>query len=168
MRTLVLSCTGMLLLLTCICISSKAQMVLSRQVVANAGGSGVVQNIQIQYTVGEAIVLPITNGKTLLTQGFQQPEESPRLTPGFNPVKSYILFPNPAVSSTKIQFDLLANVNVTIEVINPAGQNIYHQYLQLGIGKSTVVLPVNHFAAGIYTIMLNVSGNVFFEKLIVQ
>lgn len=168
MRTFVLSCTCALLLLTCICTSSKAQVVLSRQVVANAGGSGVVQNIQIQYTVGEAIVLPITNGKTLLTQGFQQPEESLRLPPGVNPVKSYILFPNPAVTSTKILFDLLANVNVTIEVINPAGQNVYHQFLQLGMGKSTVVLPVNHFAAGIYTVMLNVSGNVFFEKLIVQ
>ncbi|HEY9259147.1 T9SS type A sorting domain-containing protein [Chitinophaga sp.] len=168
MRTLVLSCTCALLLLTCFCISSKAQVTLNRQVVANAGGNGVVQNIQIQYTVGEAIVLPITNGKTLLTQGFQQPEESPKVLGGINPVKSYILFPNPAVTSTKIQFDLLSNVNITLEVINPAGQTIYHQYLQLGVGRSTVVLPVNHFAAGIYTVMLNVSGNIFFEKLIVQ
>jgi hypothetical protein len=168
MRTFVLSSTCALLLLTCVCISSKAQVILNRQVVAVAGGTGVVQNIHIQYTVGEAIVLPVTNGKTLLTQGFQQPEELPKLPPGVSPVKSYILFPNPAVTNTRIQFDLLANVNVTIEVINPAGQNVYHQFLQMGAGKNTVVLPVNHFAAGIYTVMLNVNGNIFFEKLIVQ
>lgn len=168
MKTIVLSCTCALLLLTCCCISSKAQFILNRQVVAVAGGSGAVQNIQIQYTVGEPIVLPVTNGKTLLTQGFQQPEEFPKLPPGASPVKSYIIFPNPAVSNTKIQFDLLANVNVTIELINPAGQNVYHQFMELGAGKTTVILPVNHFAAGIYTVMLNVSGSIFFEKLIVQ
>lgn len=168
MRTFVLSCIFALLFLTCISISSKAQVILNRQVIASAGGNGVVQNIQIQYTVGEAVILPITNGKTLLTQGFQQPEELPKLPPGVNPVKSYILFPNPAVTNTKIQFDLLSDVNVTLEVINPAGQSIYHQYLQLGAGRNTVILPVNHFAAGIYTVMLNISGNIYFEKLIVQ
>jgi hypothetical protein len=149
-------------------MTSQAQVILNRQVVSPTGGAGIVRNIQIQYTVGEAVVLPVTNGKTLLTQGFQQPEELPKLPPGVNPVKSYILFPNPAVSNAKIQFDLLADVNVTLEVVNPAGQSIYHRFLEMGAGKNTVILPVNNFAAGIYTVVINVSGNVFFEKLIVQ
>lgn len=168
MKTIVLRCSYALLLLVCTYVSSSAQIVLRRQVIACNGGSNVVQNMLIQYTVGEPIVLPVTNGKVLLTQGFQQPEEFPRTVPGVSPVKSYILFPNPAVTNTKIQFELTTNVTVTIEVINPAGQNIYHQFLELNAGKSTVILPVNHFASGIYTVMLNVSGNVFFEKLIVQ
>jgi hypothetical protein len=168
MKTIVHSCTYALVLLLCSCLSASAQVVLQRQVVANNGGSAIVQNIQIQYTVGEPIILPVTNGKVLLTQGFQQPEEFPKRAPGVNPLKSYMLFPNPAVTSTKIQFELLTGVSVTIEVINPAGQNIYHQFMELNAGKSTVVLPVNHFASGIYTVMLNVGGNVFFEKLIVQ
>jgi len=168
MKKIVLSCTCALVLLLCACLSVSAQVALKRQVVANTGGSGIVQNIQIQYTVGEPVILPITNGKVLLTQGFQQPEEFLKAAPGVSQLKSYLIFPNPAVSSTKIQFELLSNVNVTIEVINPAGQNIYHQFLELSAGKSTVVLPVNHFASGIYTVMLNVAGNVFFEKLIVQ
>ncbi|MBO9727921.1 MAG: T9SS type A sorting domain-containing protein [Chitinophaga sp.] len=168
MRTFVLSSICALLLLHCVCTSSQAQVILNRQVNAVSGGQGVVQNIHIQYTIGEAVVLPITNGKTLLTQGFQQPEELPKLPPGATPVKNYVIFPNPAVTNTKIQFDLLTNASITIEVINPAGQNVYHQFLQLGTGRNLVVLPVNHFAAGIYTVMLTVNGNVFFEKLIVQ
>lgn len=168
MRTLVLSCACALLLLHCVCTSSQAQVILNRQVTAASGGQGIVQNIHIQYTVGEAVVLPITNGKTLLTQGFQQPEELPKLPPGTTSVKNYVIFPNPAVTNTKIQFDLLSSANITIEVINPAGQNVYHQFLKLSAGRNLVVLPVNHFAAGIYTVMLNVAGNVFFEKLIVQ
>jgi hypothetical protein len=167
MKTVVLSCIAALLL-TGACFTSTAQVILNRQVASTTGGDGIVRNIHIQYTIGEAVVLPVTNGKTLLTQGFQQPEELPKLPPGVNPVKSYILFPNPAVSNTKIQFDLLANVNITIEVVNPAGQSIYHQYLEAGAGKNTVILPVNRFAAGIYTVVINVSGNVYFEKLIVQ
>ena len=59
-------------------------------------------------------------------------------------------------------------MNVTLEVVNPAGQSIYHRFLEMGAGKNTVLLPVNNFAAGIYTVVINVSGNVFFEKLIVQ
>ncbi|HWV65828.1 T9SS type A sorting domain-containing protein [Chitinophaga sp.] len=168
MRSIVLRCTLALLLPVCPYISSHAQVALKRQVVANTGGSAVVQNIQFQYTVGEPIILPITDGRVLLTQGFQQPEDFIKLTPGVNPVKSYILFPNPAVTNTRVVFDLLARVNVTLELINPAGQVIHHQFLEMGPGKSTVVLPVNHFASGIYTVMLNVNGNVFFEKLIVQ
>ncbi|MFX1708086.1 T9SS type A sorting domain-containing protein [Chitinophaga sp. CC14] len=168
MRTIVLRCTHALLLLVCACISSSGQVALKRQVVASTGGSAVIQNILFQYTVGEPIILPITDGRVLLTQGFQQPEDFTKLTPGVNPVKSYILFPNPAITNTRIVFDLLSKVSVTLELINPAGQVIHHQFLEMGPGKSTLVLPVNHFAAGIYTVMLNVSGNVFFEKLIVQ
>lgn len=151
-----------------ICSASQAQVVLNRQVVASSGGSGTIQNIQIQYTVGEPVITPITDGKLLLTQGFQQPEISPRLPPGVSPVKSYVLFPNPAVSVTKIQFDLLANASVGIELINTAGQTIYRQQSELALGRNTVVIPVNHLAAGIYTLMFNVNGYITFEKLIVQ
>lgn len=168
MRTLALRCATALFLLTCLCLSTKAQIILYRQVVATSGTFGTTPKMMISYTVGEVAVQPITNGKLLLTQGFQQPEDFPKLPPGTNPLKSYILFPNPAVTNTKIQFDLLSNANITLELINPAGQTIYHQYLELGGGRNTVVLPVNHFAAGIYTVVINVSGQVSFEKLIVQ
>ncbi|WP_291917740.1 T9SS type A sorting domain-containing protein [Chitinophaga sp.] len=168
MKTFILTSACALFLLTCINLSSQAQIILNRQVVASTGGAATVQKMMIQYTVGEAVIQPVTNGKFFLTQGFQQPEELPKLPPLTNPVKSYILFPNPAVTNTKIQFDLLSNATLTLELINPAGQTIYHQFLELGAGRSTVVLPVNHFAAGIYTVMLNVNGNVTFDKLIVQ
>ncbi|PSL47377.1 putative secreted protein (Por secretion system target) [Chitinophaga niastensis] len=168
MKSIAPKCVYALLLLAGMCFTAKAQIFLNRHVVASSGGSGVVNNIRIQYTVGEVAILPVTDGRTLLTQGFQQPEELPKLPIGADPVKSYILFPNPAVTNTKVQFDLLTNATVTIEVINPAGQTIYNQFLEMGTGKTTVILPVNHFAAGIYTVVLRVNTSVYFEKLIVQ
>jgi hypothetical protein len=151
-----------------LCTTARAQLILNRQVVASNGGSGVVNNIRIQYTIGESVIAPVTDGRLLLTQGFQQPEELPALPPGANPVKNYIIFPNPAVTNTKVQFDLLRGASVTIQVLNTAGQTLYHQFLDMGPGKTTVVLPVNHFAAGIYTVVLKVNASIYFEKLIVQ
>ncbi|WP_143307689.1 T9SS type A sorting domain-containing protein [Chitinophaga vietnamensis] len=161
------ACAGMLLMMAWLCPSVNAQ-VLNRQVVAIAGGSRIVNQLQIQYTVGETAITPITDGRMLLTQGFHQPEELPKLPPGGNAVKSYILFPNPAATNVKITFELIAGTTVTLELINTAGQTLHTQLIELGPGKTTVVLPVNHFAAGIYTVMLKMNGTVYFEKLIIQ
>ncbi|CAL1520308.1 T9SS type A sorting domain-containing protein [Chitinophaga sp. MM2321] len=168
MNSFISKCVLALLVLTGLCITASAQVVLNRQVVASNGGSGVINNIQFQYTIGEAVIMPITDGRVLLTQGFQQPEESPKIPPGSSPVKNYILFPNPAVSNVKVQFDLLTNASVTIEVINPAGQSLYNQFQEMGAGKTTIVLPVNRFAAGIYTVVLKVNASIYFEKLVIQ
>ncbi|MBC9912540.1 T9SS type A sorting domain-containing protein [Chitinophaga varians] len=161
-------CIPALVVLALLCATAKGQLVLNRQVTASNGASGVVNTIRLQYTLGEAVVAPVTDGRLLLTQGFQQPEELPALPPGANPVKNYIIFPNPAVTNAKVQFDLLRGATVTIEVLNTAGQTLYHQFVEMGAGKSTLILPVNHFAAGIYTVVLKVNGNIYFEKLIVQ
>lgn len=168
MRSFIPRCFIALVVLAMLCITARAQLILNRQVVATNGGSGVASNVRIQYTIGETAILPVTDGRLLLTQGFQQPEELPAIAPGASPVRNYILFPNPAVSNAKVQFDLLTEASVTIEVINSAGQTLYNQFRQMGAGKTTVILPVNHFAAGIYTVMLKVNSSVFFEKLIVQ
>ncbi|WP_343743570.1 hypothetical protein [Chitinophaga sp.] len=45
---------------------------------------------------------------------------------------------------------------------------MYNKQHQAGQGSSTVVTPVNRFAAGIYTVVLKVGVNIYFEKLIVQ
>ncbi|NLR65755.1 T9SS type A sorting domain-containing protein [Chitinophaga varians] len=161
-------CIPALVVLALLCTTARAQLILNRQVTASNGGSGVVNAIRLQYTIGESVVTPVTDGRLLLTQGFQQPEELPALPPGANPVRNYIIFPNPAITNAKVQFDLLRNATVTIQVLNPAGQTLYHQFLEMGAGKTTVLLPVNHFAAGIYTVVLKVNASIYFEKLIVQ
>ncbi|NSL90232.1 T9SS type A sorting domain-containing protein [Chitinophaga solisilvae] len=168
MKCILPKCILALCALTLLCLTAHAQLILNRQVTASNGGSGVVNGTRIQYTIGESVVQTISDGRLLLTQGFQQPEELPPLAPGASPVKSYLIFPNPAVSNAKIQFDLLLEATTTIQVINTAGQTLHSQVIRLGVGKTTVVLPVNHFAAGIYTVMLKVGSSIYYEKLIVQ
>ncbi|WP_212006649.1 T9SS type A sorting domain-containing protein [Chitinophaga sp. HK235] len=168
MTSFISKCTIALMVLAALCTQADAQLILNRQVVGSNGGSGNLNQVLIQYTIGEPVVLPITDGRLLLTQGFQQPYELPPLPPGKSPVKNYILFPNPALTSVKLQFEMLADATINILILNTAGQTLYNKLHQVGQGKSTVVIPVNHFAAGIYTVVLKVGVSIYFEKLIVQ
>ncbi|MBV8253945.1 MAG: T9SS type A sorting domain-containing protein [Chitinophaga sp.] len=147
---------------------AKAQLVLNRQVVATSGGSGTVGTLRMQYTIGEPVITLITDGHLLLTQGFQQPEELPPAPPGANLLKGYIIFPNPASTNLKIQMDLLAPSYVQIELINTAGQTMYTEQQSMGAGRNTMVISVNRFAAGIYSLRLKVGPTIFYEKVIIQ
>lgn len=148
-------------------LPAKAQLALKRQVTASTGGSGLIGNILIQYTVGEPAIGTVVAGNVMLTEGFQQPELPP-LPPGEDPVRNYILFPNPASTTVKVQFDLLTEAPVLFRLINAAGQQMFQQFQHYGAGQVIIPIPVNRFPAGIYTVMLNISGKVFFEKLIIQ
>lgn len=142
--------------------------VLVRQVVASSGGSGTASGISFEYTIGEAVVTTVTNGVDMLSQGFNQPEVIPLPGQGVNPLINALLFPNPAATASKLQFDLLSPASVTLLVINSAGQVMYQEIKQYGQGRVTISLPVNRFAAGIYTVLLKANGHFFTEKLIVQ
>jgi hypothetical protein len=148
-------------------LPAKAQLAIKRQVTASTGGSGLLGNILIQYTVGEPAIGMLTTGNLMLTEGFQQPELPP-LPPGEDPIRNYILFPNPASTTVKVQFDLLTQSAVLFRLINSAGQQMFQQFQHYGPGQVIIPIPVNRFAAGIYTVMLNINGKVYFEKLIIQ
>ncbi|WP_295118919.1 T9SS type A sorting domain-containing protein [uncultured Chitinophaga sp.] len=141
--------------------------ILVRQVTATAGGSGAVNGVSFEYTVGEAVISTLSGGE-MLTQGFHQPEVIPHPGQGVNPLINAIIFPNPAVANVNIRFDLLDNANVQMLFINAAGQVVYQEARKYAPGKITMTLPVNRFAAGIYTVLIKANGHVFMDKLIVQ
>lgn len=147
---------------------ARSQLVLVRQVTASSGGSGIIGGIHFDYTIGEAAISPLSAGPILLTQGFQQPEILPPLAPGGNPILDFSLFPNPALTTFKIQFSLLTNATVTFLLMNTAGQVIYQDVRNYAPGKVVIPTSVDKLAAGIYTVILKVNAFVFTEKLIVQ
>jgi hypothetical protein len=149
-------------------LPAKAQLILNRQVTASSGGSGIPGGTILQYTIGEPAISSIAGGALLFTQGFLQPEELPPLPPATNTVLDLILYPNPALTSVKIQFDLLQSNAVTVVIVNSAGQMVYQKLQQCGAGKVLIVLPVNHFAAGVYTVIVKTGGYIVQEKLVVQ
>lgn len=149
-------------------LPSQAQLVLVRQVTANSGGSGAAGNIMIDYTIGEPIVQSAGAGGLLLTQGFQQPEVLPALPPGAPTIMDFMLYPNPALTTVKISFNLLTDATVVFLLVNTTGQVIYQDVRMYGPGKIVIPTPVDKLASGIYTVIFKVQGQVYTEKLIVQ
>lgn len=162
------------LLVICIAVTggcmlqAKGQLILNRQVTASSGGSGMIGGTILQYTIGESAISSIAGGALLFTQGFLQPEEVPLPPPASNTVLDLILYPNPALTTVKIQFDLLKSNLATIMLVNSAGQTVYQNVQQCGAGKVLIVLPVNHFAAGVYTVIVKTGGFLVKQKLVVQ
>ncbi|WP_298716872.1 T9SS type A sorting domain-containing protein [uncultured Chitinophaga sp.] len=149
-------------------LPARSQLVLVRHVTSTSGGSGIAGGIHFDYTLGEAAISPLSAGPILLTQGFQQPEILPPLVPGGMPVLDFSLFPNPALTTFKIQFSLLTNANVSFLLLNTAGQVIYQDVRDYAPGKVVIPTSVDKLAAGIYTVVLKVNQFTFTEKLIVQ
>lgn len=147
---------------------ANGQLILNRQVTASSGGSGTISGTILQYTIGEPVINTFAAGPLLFTQGFLQPEELPKLPPASNTVLDLILYPNPALTNVKIQFDLLQSNLVTLLIVNSAGQLVYQNFRECGAGKVLIVLPVNHFAAGVYTVIVKTGGFMVQEKLVVQ
>lgn len=148
--------------------AARAQLILNRQVNSNTGGTGLIGDLTFQYTVGDIAVSTLSKNAFIFTQGFQQPEELPPIDPGVKPIINMILYPNPAATNVRIQFDMLSNNGVMLMIINSAGQLIYKDYRTYAEGRITIPFPVNHLPAGIYTVRLQAGGYLFQEKLIVQ
>lgn len=147
---------------------ARSQLVLVREVVASSGGGGTAGNIQLDYTLGEPAILTLSAANLMLSQGFHQPEVIPKPPQGANPVMDFMLFPNPALTTVKISFDLLTDATVVFMLMNTSGQVIYQDVKTYGAGKVLIPTPVDKLASGIYTVIFKVNGHVFTEKLIVQ
>lgn len=149
-------------------LPASAQLVLVRDVAASSGGTGTAGGITFDYTIGEPAVATIAAGSWMLSQGFQQPEILPPLAPGVSPLVDFILFPNPASTTARMQFNLLSENTITLMLVNTAGQVLYSERRVYGAGKVTIPTPVDKLAAGIYTVIIKAGGMIYTEKLIVQ
>lgn len=147
---------------------SWSQVQVVREVVASSGGTGTVGDLQIDYTIGEVAVDALVFGNLSITQGFHQPELFPKPPQGANPVLDFLIYPNPALTTVRISFDLLYPAKVTYMITNTAGQVILQDSKEYGAGKIVIPTSVEKLASGIYNLIFKVGGHMFTEKLIVQ
>jgi hypothetical protein len=97
---------------------------LERQVQSTTGAGVKFPDFEVDYTVGEAIIVPLKITGTLLTQGFQQPPNGLRVIGGLN--DDLILYPNPVSESASIKFTLdTLTMHVDVRVVNIMGQVVF-------------------------------------------
>lgn len=99
---------------------------MERQVMASTGAGIDIKNVlQVEYTVGEAVVEPIKGlTGTVLTQGFQQPPTGRKSIDRLN--DDMVLFPNPALQNVSIKFALDSMAKkVDIRIVNLMGVTVF-------------------------------------------
>src|SRR5215217_1039451 len=145
------------------------QVELQRSVVASTGGSAQINNTIVQYTIGEVLIDAIANSPLLVTQGFEQPEIAGNETaPEIAFINSFIVYPNPASGSTNLEFDLIKDGAVVMQLVNNAGQTIKSVSVNLLAGKVKYNFPISGFASGLYYVVLQAGSRRYSEKLVIQ
>lgn len=156
------------LFLAAVGFSSTEAQILNRQVNSSAGDVGKINDMNFSFTIGDLATTTLSKGALMITQGFQQPEELPPVDPGTKPVLNMIVYPNPASVVAKLEFDMLFGGLVYVFLINSSGQVVYKETRTYGAGRIVLSMPIDHLAAGIYTVRLQAGGYAFQDKLIVQ
>ncbi|WP_214226565.1 T9SS type A sorting domain-containing protein [Pedobacter sp. B4-66] len=150
-------------------VANAQQVELPRSVVASGGSSATINNTIFQYTIGETLITAIENSPLLVTQGFQQPELNSSTPPIEAPlITGFIVYPNPASSQTKLEFDLINDDLVNIQLVNNAGQTVRNISLKMLAGKANYILPLSGYPSGLYYVVIKASRRTYSEKLVIQ
>jgi hypothetical protein len=139
-----------------------------RQVKASTGFSKTLPTIQLDFTIGEAMVVPLIYTDPALTQGFQQPPSGVvHKPPGADDL---VLYPNPAEDQASIKFSLdTGTTKVDIRVLNRVGQLIFTDTV-LPEGNYALLYTLNTSAwiPGVYVVNIKMDTGLSVAKLLVK
>lgn len=77
---------------------------------------------------------------------------------------NFVLYPNPASGFITIAFDQEKNVNGNLKIVNLLGKVVYENH----INEATIILDINHFASGIYYLIIELDGLNQTQKFMVK
>ena len=122
------------------------------QIVSTAGASFTYENYIVEYTLGELAIDNIGNG-IILTQGFHQGKLAIQID--IKEIDFKInLFPNPAHTHFKVEFNSPKTVDIIFTDIN--GKTITREKI---VNQSSKYYDVSNLAQGIYTFTIIDSTN---------
>lgn len=135
---------------------------LTPQVISSTGGFSSNANGSLSYTVGEmSMVTTLSSGNSILTQGFQQPND---LSVGLidmtrDEYGSFVVYPNPAVDNLFFGFQFPEEGRVTVAIFDAIGQKVADVYNnEYKNGKVVETLNVTNYAAGVYVMSVQFMG----------
>lgn len=126
---------------------------IERKVIATAGTSVVVGNIQVDYTVGETVVQTSIAGNLIVTQGFQQGNLIATGVTGLPARVSYRVFPNPTTAEILVELEG-PKLDYYAAIANLAGQalgDLEHHFN--GTGKLQRTFDLSGMPAGVYLLV---------------
>lgn len=140
-------------------LSTLAQIQLDRQVIGSTGGEGGNSNLEVAYTVGEAVVQTFSTSTLVLTQGFHQPDgilvgmatpEGPRW--------DISTFPNPTEGPFTLQLGGDYAGKILLQIVTLEGRTVYQTNVVKPQGNMQVQLDLSRWAAGTYYLSVQAQG----------
>lgn len=141
-------------------ILSNAQLI-SREFIGSAGEELSSTNIQLNISVGEAVITTLESPNIVLTQGFQQPEVNLGTVDELQLNNEISMYPNPATDELHLKFlsDELSSEQITVRIFDVGGQLVLQEDGQLFPGSSqSFQLNVNSLRTGHYHLLVLTDG----------
>lgn len=77
-----------------------------------------------------------------------------------NPVTGVTIFPNPSNGDVNLKFNVEADVNTIVDVIDIAGKNVYRKETLATKGDNQISLELLDLPSGVYTVRMNMEGKI--------
>jgi len=79
-----------------------------------------------------------------------------------------LVYPNPAVSNTMVQFNVERQADVELTVINAVGQVVYRDLQVYSRGLQNRQIDLSEFTTGLYYVKVRMNGIQQAQKLIIE
>ena len=82
-------------------------------------------------------------------------------------LKTFNAYPNPATEQLNVVLELTQQSDVLISLTDITGRTVYNTQKVMN-GANRLVLPVDQYQAGIYTLAVQIKGQQIVKKIIVE
>ena len=125
----------------------------------SAGSSATVGDITIMWTVGEFAVSTLTNGESVITQGFHQPSDKTTSVPSVVSTLPIVsVRPNPVSDELFIDLPESSRSGVQVELVDMLGQQVLVGSSESG--DASVRLDVSTIPSGVYAVRLTLGEEI--------
>ena len=138
-----------LILITGGAIAAAAQS-LSPTVLSSSGGSGSSAGTSLSWTTGEVMVQSLTDGSTMLTQGFHQGNitVSTAVDEMSKSAMDVQIYPNPVSERLNVEFKNMEDQTVQVRLVDLTGKTVLTR--EFSNPSNTQRLNLNPVTAGTY------------------
>lgn len=98
---------------------------IERQVIGSSGGYSSTATASVSSTVGETVIATGTSGSFVITQGFQQPDNTTTGVKKTEITVDYKLYPNPAQNSIMLSLKAATNVSLNFYIYDAVGRLVH-------------------------------------------
>jgi hypothetical protein len=153
-----------ILLLTMMLFALSVSAQVKQEVIASAGGYNVNGNLSISWTLGETIIPTFKNGDLVLTHGFQQQLIITTIEENIDALVHLKVFPNPASDVLNIQFEIPADEEIIVMILDSQGKLIKKETIEITMVEKQINLQ--DIAAGIYFLRLTKGKKINIYKVV--